>query len=63
MELKAIKTKKQYQQYLDWIDEMFDKKIKPNTPAGEKLQVALLLINQYEDRYYPIPDPNPKNIL
>ena len=38
---------------------MFDKKIKPNTPEGEKLQVALLLIKQYEDAHYPIPVPDP----
>ena len=38
---------------------MFDKKIRPNTPEGEKLQVALLLIKQYEDAHYPIPVPDP----
>jgi HTH-type transcriptional regulator / antitoxin HigA len=59
MELKIIKTKKQYQGYLDWVDKMFDKKVKPNTPEGEKLQVALLLIKQYEDVNYPIPIPDP----
>lgn len=59
MELKIIKTKKQYQQYLDWIDTMFDKKPKPDSPAGEKLQVALLLVKQYEDQHYPIPVPDP----
>jgi len=58
MELKIVKTKKEYQQYLDWIDRMFDKKVKPNTPEGEKLKVALLLINQYEDSNYPVPVPN-----
>lgn len=57
--LKVIKTKKEYQEYLDWVDEMFDKKIKPNTPDGEILQVALLLIKQYEDEHYPIPVPDP----
>ena|GEM_PF-6721943 len=31
MEIKPIKTKKQYQQYLNWADEMFDKKVKPGT--------------------------------
>lgn len=56
MELKIIKTKKQYQQYLDWVNELFDKKVKPHTPEGEKLQVALLLIKQYEDAHYPVPD-------
>ena len=59
MELKIIKTKKQYQQYLDWIDKMFDKKVKPNSPAGEKLQIALLLVKQYEDEHYSIPVPDP----
>jgi len=59
MELKIIKNKKQYQEYLDWVDKMFDKKIKPNTAEGEKLQVALLLIKQYEDAHYPIPVPDP----
>jgi HTH-type transcriptional regulator/antitoxin HigA len=58
MELRIIKTKKQYQEYLDWVDVLFDKKIKPNTQEGEKLQVALLLIKQYEDIHYPIPTPD-----
>lgn len=63
MELKIIKTKKQYQEYLDWVDKMFDKKIRPNTPEGEKLQVALLLIKQYEDVNYPIPLPDPVDAI
>jgi HTH-type transcriptional regulator / antitoxin HigA len=63
MELKIIKTKKQYQQYLNWVDELFDKKIKSNTPKGEKLQVALLLIKQYEDANYPVPAPDPIDVI
>ena len=59
MELKIIKTKKQYEQYLDWVDVQFNKKVKSTTPQGEKLQVALLLIKQYEDANYPIPLPDP----
>ena len=59
MELKIIKTKKQYEQYLEWVDVQFNNKIKSNTPQGEKLQVALLLIKQYEDANYPIPLPDP----
>ena len=59
MELKIIKTKKQYRECLDWVDKTFDKKVKPGTPEGEKLQVALLLIKQYEDANYPIPVPDP----
>ena len=59
MELKIIKNKKQYEQYLDWVDLQFNNKVKSNTPQGEKLQVALLLIKQYEDANYPIPLPDP----
>jgi HTH-type transcriptional regulator / antitoxin HigA len=59
MKLKPIKTKKDYEAYLDWVDELFDKKVKPNSPEGEELQVALLLLKQYEDEHYPIPIPDP----
>lgn len=59
MELRIIKTKKQYKQCLNWVDVQFENKIKSNTPQGEKLQVALLLIKQYEDANYTIPVPDP----
>jgi HTH-type transcriptional regulator/antitoxin HigA len=59
MILKIISSKKEYQQYLIWVDEMFNKRIAPETAEGEKLQVVLLLIKQYEDVHYPIPKPDP----
>ena len=63
MELKIIRTKKQYQEYLDWVDKQFDKKVKPDSSQGEKVQVALLLIKQYEDLHYPIPLPDPIEVI
>ncbi len=59
MKLKMIKSKKDYEAFLQWVDNLFDKKVKPNTPEGELLQVALLLIRDYEDKHYPIPLPDP----
>jgi HTH-type transcriptional regulator / antitoxin HigA len=59
MKLKVIKTKREYQAYLNWVDEMFDRKISPNSSEGEELQVALLLIKQYEDVHFQIPYPDP----
>lgn len=38
---------------------MFDKKVAPDTPEGEQLQVVLLLIRDYEDKHYPVPMPDP----
>ena len=59
MELKVIKSEKHYQDYLNWVDELFDKQPIPDTKEGEMLQVALLLIKQYEDANYPVPMPDP----
>jgi HTH-type transcriptional regulator/antitoxin HigA len=59
MKLKIIRTNREYQQYLGWVDEMFDQKVKPGTPEGELLEIALLLIKQYEDLHYPVPKPDP----
>jgi len=59
MNIRTIKNKKQYQQYLNWIDIQLEKKIQPNSPAGEKLQVILILIKHYEDIHFPIPNPDP----
>ena len=59
MKLKPVKTKKDYLALLDWVDQQFDKKVKPDSPQGEQLQIALLLIKQYEDAHYPVPLPDP----
>lgn len=59
MELKVIKSEEQYQEYLNWVDELFDKQLSPDTKEGEMLQVALVLIKQYEDANYPVPMPDP----
>lgn len=59
MKLKPIKTKKEYEAFLDWVDILFDKKVKASTSQGEELQVVLLLIKQYEDEHFPIPKPDP----
>ena len=59
MNLKIIGSDREYEQYLDWADRMFDKRVAPDTPQGEKLQVVLLLIKDYEDKHYPVPKPDP----
>jgi HTH-type transcriptional regulator/antitoxin HigA len=59
MKLRVIKTKKEYAAYLEWVDELFDRKVSLASPEGEELQVALLLIKQYEDVHFPIPFPDP----
>lgn len=59
MKLKPIKSDKDYQIYLDWVDKMFDKKVKPSSEDGQQLQVVLMLIKNYEDAHYAISTPDP----
>ncbi|WP_028298270.1 helix-turn-helix domain-containing protein [Olivibacter sitiensis] len=59
MELKIIKTEAEYDAMLDWVDEQFDARESPDSKMGERLQVALLLIKQYEDEHHRIPMPDP----
>ena len=49
MELKLIKSETEYQEYLDWLDQKFSENHYENSPMGEKIQVVLLLVKQYED--------------
>ncbi len=37
MTLKIIKSETEYQQYLDWVDEMLDQNVSPESPEGEKI--------------------------
>jgi HTH-type transcriptional regulator / antitoxin HigA len=58
IEIKPIKTKKQYRQYLYWVEKMSDKKIKPGAKERDMLRVVLILIKNYEDEHYAVPFPN-----
>lgn len=59
MELNVIKSDEQYELYLDWVNEMFDEGVEPNSVEGKKVEVALVLIKDYEDKNFPIPLPDP----
>lgn len=63
MDLKIIKTEKHYQELLDWIDSQFNLLPIPESAEGQKLQIALLLIKQYEDEHYQVPSPDPIDVV
>ena len=58
IEIKPIKTKRQYLQYLDWVEKMSDKIMKPAARERDLLRVVLILIKNYEDEHYAVPFPN-----
>lgn len=57
MELKLIKTEKDYQHALARLEVIFD--AVPNTEEGDELEILSLLIEKYEDKYYQIEFPDP----
>lgn len=57
MKLKPIKAEHEYHDMLDWVDAEFDKLPDINSPDGEQIQIALLLIKAYEEVHYQIPTP------
>ncbi|MCA6371363.1 MAG: helix-turn-helix domain-containing protein [Cytophagales bacterium] len=57
MNLKPIKTKKDYQQALDRLELIFDSK--KGTNEGDELEILGILIDQYENEHFTIDLPDP----
>jgi HTH-type transcriptional regulator / antitoxin HigA len=57
MDIKHIKTKKDYEKALQRLEFIFD--AKPKTKEGDELEILGLLIEKYEDVHYPIDPPDP----
>lgn len=57
MNIKPIKTKKDYEQAMLRLENIFD--AKKGTPKGDELEILSLLIENYEDEKFPIDLPDP----
>ena len=57
MEIKLIKTEKDYNQALERLEVVFD--AKKGTPEGDELELLSILIEQYENNHFPIDLPDP----
>jgi len=57
MKVKAIKTEKDYDQALERLEEIFHAEV--DTPEGDEAEVLSILIEKYENEYYPIEMPDP----
>jgi HTH-type transcriptional regulator/antitoxin HigA len=61
MELKPIRTKKDYQSALKEVELLWDAPAK--SPEADRLDVLTLLIEQYERQHFRIADPDPIDFL
>lgn len=57
MNIKPIKTKKDYQQALERLEVIFDSK--RGTKEGDELEILGILIDKYENENFPIDLPDP----
>ena len=57
MEIKPIKTDKDYNQAIERLETIFDA-IK-GSPEGDELEVLGILVDQYENEHFPIGLPDP----
>jgi len=60
MEIRPIKTERDYDLALERVNTLFD--AKPNTnegDEGDELDILVTLIEKYEQIHYPIPEPDP----
>jgi HTH-type transcriptional regulator / antitoxin HigA len=54
---KLIRTKEEYENAIQRMEEIFD--AKNDTPEGDELDLLLLVISDYEDKHYQIEEPDP----
>ena len=57
MELKPIKTEMDYRAALKRLEEIFDAKL--DTPESDELEILGLMVDDYENKHYPIEAPDP----
>lgn len=57
MDINLIKTEKDYNQALERLELIFN--AKKGSPEGDELELLGILIDQYENEYFPIDLPDP----
>jgi HTH-type transcriptional regulator / antitoxin HigA len=59
MELKPIRTKRDYDNALREVSPFFDKEPGPGSAAGNRFEVLIMLIEAYEAKHYAVTSATP----
>jgi HTH-type transcriptional regulator / antitoxin HigA len=54
-----IKTEAQYEQALEWTYQTMKSRPTKGTPQGDAYELVIMLIENYEERHYPVPPLHP----
>ncbi len=58
----VLKTENEYQQALKEIESLMNN-AEPNTAEGNRYELLCLLVGDYEDKHFPIDDPDPIEMI
>jgi len=61
MKPKLLKTEAEYNEALERIEVLQD--AKPGTPEGDELELLALLIENYEEENFSLPEPDPVDVI
>ena len=57
--LKIIKSEAEYENISERIYKLIQEDIHPGSKKGDELELLSLLVQDYEDKHYKLPKPNP----
>ena len=57
MDIKPIKTEQEFNRAMERLEMIFD--AKKGTPEGDELEILGMLIENYDDKHFPIGFPDP----
>jgi HTH-type transcriptional regulator/antitoxin HigA len=57
MEIRPIRSRADYRAALKMVERLWD--AEPGTPAGDRVEVLVTLIEAYESKHFPIEAPDP----
>jgi HTH-type transcriptional regulator / antitoxin HigA len=61
MTYTIIRSEKQYQEYLNKVEMLFD--AEPGTTEFDELELLSMLITKYEAENYPLPEPDLVDVI
>lgn len=61
MTLRPIRNEEDYETALEEIEGLWE--AAPDTPEADRLDVLVMLVEAYEAEHYPIPDPDPIELI
>ncbi|HEX7669384.1 MAG TPA: transcriptional regulator [Polyangiaceae bacterium] len=59
MQIKPIRTARDYARALKEIEADWETNFPEGGPEGDRYEVLLTLVEAYESRHFPVPDPDP----